>query len=1190
MRKRILIIGDSARVSTGYGVVCKRIGNQLFDNENFEVKQIGIFDRAAGDNKNGVNFEVIPTRYSMTPGQDRHGDKTFDEVVREFCPHIVITVGDPWHLYYIGAHKIKNKFKWLSYVPVDGDPYPRVMPYNGKWLRLADVTDKPDYVIAFNKFGKNTLEKAGVKVHEVINHGVDIDLFRPLENKKEFKKRYFAKNVKEPEDAIIFGFIGRNQFRKNLPSLLKAWKIFIEKYKPNKKCYLYFHTPNNDTFRGFNLPEIIDTLGVPDDTIILPEHLMSGVGISETDLNKLYNSFDCFVTGTMGEGWCLLPGQKIITNNGTKNIEDIKSGDKVLTHTGRFKKVTQLLSRKIDEEISVIKAYNTNKEIKLTKNHQVYSMSRPKNKYKKNKDWLGELSWRESDKINKGDVVSFPKISEEETIYDDIIIDLKDLDDNILYDDNYVWYKSGYDKISGKIKKYNRFIEYDEKMAYVHGWYIAEGSTYSKEESSIEFSLSGGEADVAMKIQDVLLDKFNVHANIKKLDGKYVTTVRAYGKILSLYFKQFGRGSNNKTLPLMYIVNHRKDLLRKTLSSYWSGDGSFSGKRTRISTSSERMKNDLILIFSILDYKFSISKESRAEQYEISFHKNKNNSHSNKMWSTDTDYRLLVKDTKVEKYSGIVYNLSVEDDNSYCTDGFVVHNCLPGLEAMAAGTHTIMPNYSGHLEYAEGTSWLTNIKDYIVETVSGINRAIIDENHLASQMNDFVNLSIKDRKILIDSHVKKAKKFQWINVNKKWVDLIEGIDVVDYSFNKEDFLLKPQDSIFVEQDGKYKIVASPIDISVSPKNSPKIGFVSTYNEKCGIATYTKNLKNSIESVFEEKNGVIFSELADYNILFKQIINSNVDILHWQHEPGIIAYDNTIMRFLMDLKKVRPNLKNVFTLHAVHPVIKSNIDGFADYIIMHSNKDDYVLMHTKSSIIDHPLPKYEVSENDRIEFRKKLNFDGKTVIGFNGFLTPSKGLDSILKYVGEYIKNNKNIVLYFLNSMPESPQAIMSSERLLGSMNDIIKEMGIKDNVVIDTTFYSKEDMSKRIQTFDIGCCYIGGETMSQSGSIAEIVANQVPVLASNVGHFSHMIKNNFAIPVNDGGSVENFSNSIIELIESQIFDNVIKKTRDNIVKNIDRFSYDNFAISHMNIYNSLIDVRAGGITEPADTESFQGEV
>ena len=63
---------------------------------------------------------------------------------------------------------------------------------------------------------------------------------------------------------------------------------------------------------------------------------------------------------------CFAPGQKVKTDNGLKNIEDIKQGEKVLTHTGSYKTVTNTF--KFDDKKSIV---NIN-GIKATPNHEFY--------------------------------------------------------------------------------------------------------------------------------------------------------------------------------------------------------------------------------------------------------------------------------------------------------------------------------------------------------------------------------------------------------------------------------------------------------------------------------------------------------------------------------------------------------------------------------------------------------------------------------------------------------------------------------------------------------------------------------------------------------------------------------------------------------------------------------------------------
>ena len=78
----------------------------------------------------------------------------------------------------------------------------------------------------------------------------------------------------------------------------------------------------------------------------------------------ILNGADIVKVG-IGPG-CFAPGQKVKTENGLKNIEDINKDEKVLTHTGAYKTVTNTF--RFDDKKSII---NVN-GIKATPNHEFY--------------------------------------------------------------------------------------------------------------------------------------------------------------------------------------------------------------------------------------------------------------------------------------------------------------------------------------------------------------------------------------------------------------------------------------------------------------------------------------------------------------------------------------------------------------------------------------------------------------------------------------------------------------------------------------------------------------------------------------------------------------------------------------------------------------------------------------------------
>ncbi|MEK7124410.1 MAG: PHP domain-containing protein, partial [Patescibacteria group bacterium] len=82
--------------------------------------------------------------------------------------------------------------------------------------------------------------------------------------------------------------------------------------------------------------------------------------VALTDHGVLYGAVEFFkeakARGIKPIIGCLPPGHLIYTDTGVKPIEEIKIGNLVLTHKGRFRRVTRTMSRKHSGLIYGIKA------------------------------------------------------------------------------------------------------------------------------------------------------------------------------------------------------------------------------------------------------------------------------------------------------------------------------------------------------------------------------------------------------------------------------------------------------------------------------------------------------------------------------------------------------------------------------------------------------------------------------------------------------------------------------------------------------------------------------------------------------------------------------------------------------------------------------------------------------------------
>ena len=67
----------------------------------------------------------------------------------------------------------------------------------------------------------------------------------------------------------------------------------------------------------------------------------------------------------------------------------------------------------------------------------------------------------------------------------------------------------------------------------------------------------------------------------------------------------------------------------------------------------------------------------------------------NSFFKFNGDIFFRVRDIETKKYDGIVYNMEIEEDNSYVSGFQAVHNCITGIEAQYAGVPVICNRYAG---------------------------------------------------------------------------------------------------------------------------------------------------------------------------------------------------------------------------------------------------------------------------------------------------------------------------------------------------------------------------------------------------------------------------------------------------------------------------------------------------------------
>ena len=105
-----------------------------------------------------------------------------------------------------------------------------------------------------------------------------------------------------------------------------------------------------------------------------PEEKRKLVKIVHGDSRLFELDEECDYVLTSPPYWCLTPDTLIVTRDGLKPISEIKEGEYVLTHKGRFRKVTKVMKRLISEPILEIRVYGCNVPLRITKEHKVFAI------------------------------------------------------------------------------------------------------------------------------------------------------------------------------------------------------------------------------------------------------------------------------------------------------------------------------------------------------------------------------------------------------------------------------------------------------------------------------------------------------------------------------------------------------------------------------------------------------------------------------------------------------------------------------------------------------------------------------------------------------------------------------------------------------------------------------------------------
>lgn len=301
--KNVLMYADFG-CTTGFATVTKELVDEWAKDKNIRITIFSINDFAEKPYDYLPNVKVIPALSTSKDKKDFYCRIEFLNLLYQvdfdvlFCLNDVEVFNDMGeHLKKVKSEKLKNNkpnFKSIVYFPIDSEP------------RESDVKIVSffDEIITYTEYAKAVMKplvsNAEFKRIKVIPHGCNTTDFYPFSDAEKLKTK---KEIFGSEDVYVFGSVNRNSTRKDLGTLILGFAMF--KHTSQANSILYLHCNPKDP-AGIDIYRLCDRVGLEvGKDVIVPKDFSENKGFDISELNKIYNSFDCFITTTTSEGWGL---------------------------------------------------------------------------------------------------------------------------------------------------------------------------------------------------------------------------------------------------------------------------------------------------------------------------------------------------------------------------------------------------------------------------------------------------------------------------------------------------------------------------------------------------------------------------------------------------------------------------------------------------------------------------------------------------------------------------------------------------------------------------------------------------------------------------------------------------------------------------------------------------------------------
>ena len=409
--------------------------------------------------------------------------------------------------------------------------------------------------------------------------------------------------------------------------------------------------------------------------------------------------------------------------------------------------------------------------------------------------------------------------------------------------------------------------------------------------------------------------------------------------------------------------------------------------------------------------------------------------------------------------------------------------------------------------------------------------------------------------------------------------------------------LKMNKNINSDVEDKAKRQAENSKKHIVKNSKPEIVFISTFPPKvCGIATYTQDLIQSLQSKFgesftpvicpmetEEENyqyeehikyRLNTSDAVSYLEIADQINkNDNIRLVMLQHEFGFFnETKNGLPLFLRNLKK-----DVIITFHTVLPKpdqeLKEKVEeiaAFSKSIIVMTGisalilSTDYDIPADKITVIPHGT--HLLPFTNKISLKEKYGLKDKKVLSTFGLLGSGKNLETTLEALPEIISRNPDVIFLILGKT--HPVIVKNEgEEYREFLYQTIKKHHLERHTRFINEYLPLDELLEYLQLTDVYLFTSKDRNQAVSGTFSYAISCGCPIVSTPIPHALEVLKEDTGIII-DFEAPKQLAAAVNTLLENET---KREKLRSKSLEKMAPTAWENSSILHSMLFDKFGD-------------------